>query len=101
MAWSIPIGTTCLTFGTFERTSFTFAKSSMGSSSDSPRSPPYSSSVALGARVVDLQVAAEAPLDGGPHPAVDRVEERRPDHDDERADEDDRAEDRGPHRATR
>ncbi len=40
IAWSIPMGTTCFTFGTFERTSFTLEKSSMGSRSDSPRSPP-------------------------------------------------------------
>src|SRR6266511_3542498 len=50
---------------------------------------------ALRARRVHLRVPAEASLHGGAHPAVDRVEERRADHHDERADEDDRAEDPG------
>ncbi len=40
MAWSIPMGTTRFTLGTFSRTSLTRAKSSIGSSTDSPRSPP-------------------------------------------------------------
>ena len=39
-AWSIPMGTIILTWGTFDRTAFTRAKSGMGSSSDSPRRPP-------------------------------------------------------------
>ena len=40
MAWSIPMGTTCFTPGTARAADLSFAKSSMGSSTDSPMVPP-------------------------------------------------------------
>jgi hypothetical protein len=40
MAWSMPMGTTCFTPGTVSTAAFNRAKSSMGSSTDSPMVPP-------------------------------------------------------------